>query len=236
MTFTTLLSPPPEANPSTAVVSMLGQDSECPQHSPWAQKTAVLWENQGHRGKLFWNQEWKFPCSSVYHVGTGCLVFIEINACWESCTFCGTVKPRGRLDLRRTDYSSKGAGILVSKCSCYFWTPASRFFLPLKLFGISEASPFPFFSFFPPSKVLFLLWCFQMFRLQFFRLWKKICPYAFEVAIGLPVCPEIPKNSSRSCSYSEDRFFIPQIHWLGICCYFSGQSSVIFLTGRCQWG
>ena len=66
----------------------------------------------------------------------------------------------------------KGAGILVSKCSCYFWTPGSSFFLPLKLLGISEASPFLFF-FFPPSKVLFLLWCFQMFRLQFFRLWKK---------------------------------------------------------------
>lgn len=130
----------------------------------------------------------------------------------------------------------KGAGILTSKCSCYFWTLASRFFLPLKLLGISEASPFLFF-FFPPSKVLFLLWCFQMFRRQFFRLWKKkICPYALEIAIGLPVCPEIPKNSSRSCSYSEDKFFIQQIHWLGIWCYFSGQSSVIFLTGRCQWG
>lgn len=65
----------------------------------------------------------------------------------------------------------KGAGILTSKCSCYFWTLASRFFLPLKLLGISEASHFLFF--FLPSKVLFLLWCFQMFRRQFFRLWKK---------------------------------------------------------------
>lgn len=96
--------------------------------------------------------------------------------------------------------------------------------------------PFLSFLFFPLPRFFSSSDVFRCLDFSFSGFEKKICPYAFEVAIGLPVCPEIPKNSSRSCSYSEDRFFIQQIHWLGICCYFSGQSSVIFLTGRCQWG
>lgn len=86
------------------------------------------------------------------------------------------------------------------------------FSFPLKLLGISEASHFLFFPFqgsFPSSDV------FRCLDVSFSGFGKKICPYALEIAIGLPVCPEIPKNSSRSCSYSEDKFFIQQDPLIG---------------------
>lgn len=129
----------------------------------------------------------------------------------------------------------KGAGILVSKCSCYFWTWLLGFSFPWSYSVYLKHHPFffypPFPRFFSSSDVFRCL----DFSFSDFEK-KKICPYAFEIAIGLQVCPEISKNSSRNYSYSDDEGFIQQIHWLGICCYFSGQSSVIFLTGICQWG
>ena len=92
-----------------------------------------------------------------------------------------------------------------------FLNLASRFFLPLKLLSISEASPFlfypPFPRFFSSSDVFRCL----DFSFSDFEK-KKICPYAFEIAIGLQVCPEISKNSSRNYSYSDDEGFIQQIH------------------------
>lgn len=115
-----------------------------------------------------------------------------MNTHWDCCVSCRQMKPRGRLGLRMADLSSASNG----SSHCLFLNAAvtselhpSRFFLETTQCVWSIA-----FSFFP-FQALFLLWCFQMFRLQFYSLFLicLLCTWDWYWTI---LCPEAPKDSS----------------------------------------
>lgn len=160
MTVTTVLSPPPEAHLSTELVSML-EGIRVSTAQPLSMENYSALRRSRPQRKAFLEPGMKISmqfCPSCGHwlsclYRNKCLLRI-VHLLWD-----GETQP------------VKGAGILVSKRSCYFWAWLLGSSFPWSRSVYLKHHPFFFIP--PLSKVLFLLWCFQMFRLQFFRLWKK---------------------------------------------------------------
>ena len=146
--------------------------------------------------KSLLERERKTWVQSVFHVGACCFNFVEVSTCWGFYIFCRQMNPGGDWDwnfrrltsllpamgaatvcfnMRLLLLNSSRLGFPFPEITQHVWSLALFFFFP-----------------FSPSGAHFSLWCFQMARLQFCRLFL-ICSMHLRLtfALGYPKMPPL---------------------------------------------